>query len=63
MYKYSFCGLTMSHNASALEAATTLAELTGFDVEFILREIRNMKHDSEVVLMGEGGSIGYIEKA
>lgn len=63
MYKYSFCGMVMSHNASAMEAASTLAELTGFSVDFILREIRNMKHDGEVVLLGDGGSVGHIEKA
>lgn len=63
MYKFSIGSVNMSNNASANEAAAMLSEFTGYEPNEILRFLREMKRDSELVIMGEGGSICNVEMA
>mgnify|MGYP001313583917 CR=1 FL=1 len=63
MYKFSIGSVNMSNNASADEVAVMLAEFTGDEPNDVLRFLREMKRDSELVIVGEGGSICNVEMA
>ena len=63
MYNYSLGSINMGKNVSLNEVAINLSELTGFDFDFIVREIRHMKKESELILWGEGDSIANVSFA
>lgn len=63
MYKFSIGSVNMSNNASANEVAAMLSEFSGYEPNEILRFLREMKRDGELIIMGENGTICNVEVA
>lgn len=62
MYNYTLGSINMGQ-ANLRELVLFLEEFTGFDRDMLTSEVRNLKKDNELILIGDGGSIVNVTVA